>query len=561
MKSFIKLFFAFFIVIIINNQISAQSANTTHYNISNYLTDRYEIKSGVLADELNTDIRSYNRGNMVAFFERLDTSNSLFLSAIDRHNFAYIFKDNNELLKNHDVIESKKPFLRHFYKTPANFFEVNTKDFKLKVNPIINFHAGYQMGDSNAMRFVNQRGAEIRGSIDNVVGFYANITDNQAKFPEFYRLQVLSRNAVPNEGLIKNFKKGIGFDYYNAVGYINVRASKHISLRFGHDRHFIGNGYRSLLLSDEGSNNLFLQLNTKIWKLQYQNIFTELTRQVSFGAPDTLRGKKYGAFHYLSTNIGKNLQLGVFEGIIFSRNKFFELQYLNPIIFYRSIEHNLGSPDNVLIGANAKYNFKNSFQLYAQLCLDELKFGELRNNRGWWANKFAYQIGAKYIDVAGVSNLDVQVEYNRVRPYMYSHRYTDNNYSSYNQPMAHILGANFQELMGIVNYKPHRQLRFIGRANYIQQGLDSAGVNYGSNIFWSYDTRESDYGNYVGRGVKTNIVNMELRMIYSWKHNIDFYALAILRRQNANYTPMNRTDKYFGIGMAINAEVFKKMAL
>lgn len=561
MKAISNILCTIFAIFILNENAIAQSANTQPYNISNYLLERYEIKSGSLSNEINTDIRTYNRTHLVQFFERLDTSNTLYLSGIDRHNFAYIFKDNNELLQNHDIIESKKPLFKHFYKTPANFFEVNTKDFHLKINPIINFHAGYQIGDSNAMRFINQRGAEIRGNIDQKIGFYANITDNQAKFPEYYRLQVINRNAVPNEGLVKKFKNGIGFDYYNAVGYINIKATKHINVRFGHDRHFIGNGYRSLLLSDEGSNNLFLQLNTKIWKLQYQNIFTELTRQVSFGVPDTLRGKKYGTFHYLSANVAKNLQIGLFEGIIFSRNKFFELQYLNPIIFYRSVEHNLGSPDNVMIGLNAKYNFKQAFQIYGQFALDELKFGEIRNNRGWWANKFAYQIGAKYIDVAGVSNLDIQMELNRVRPFMYSHSKTDNNYSSYNQPLAHILGANFTELLGVIQYMPHHQLRFIGRGNYIQQGLDSLGANYGSNIFLSNTTRESNFGNYVGRGIKTNIINLELRMIYSWKHNVNFYALAILRKETSAIKAYNRTDIYFGIGMAINAEIFKKMAL
>ncbi|MEZ4949696.1 MAG: hypothetical protein R2784_09960 [Saprospiraceae bacterium] len=33
---------------------------------------------------------------------------------------------------------------------------------------------------------------------------------------------------------------------------------------------------------------------------------------------------------------------------------------------------------------------------------DEFKFDELTANTGWWANKFGWQLGLKYMDVLGV---------------------------------------------------------------------------------------------------------------------------------------------------------------
>ena len=61
---------------------------------------------------------------------------------------------------------------------------------------------------------------------------------------------------------------------------------------------------------------------------------------------------KFNALHHLSINIGKKLNIGVYEAVIFSYDSThnFRLDYLNPIIFYRAIEQQNGSTDNVLLG-------------------------------------------------------------------------------------------------------------------------------------------------------------------------------------------------------------------
>src|SRR5690606_25152298 len=84
--------------------------------------------------------------------------------------------------------------------------------------------------------------------------------------------------AVPGYGFYKPFKTN-GVDYFDARGYITFNVAKYIDVQFGYDKNFIGNGYRSLFLSDWGNSNLFLKLNTKIWKINYQNLFMELMPQ------------------------------------------------------------------------------------------------------------------------------------------------------------------------------------------------------------------------------------------------------------------------------------------
>mgnify|MGYP006208617631 CR=1 FL=1 len=202
-------------------------------------------------------------------------------------------------------------------------------------------------------------------------------------------------------------------DFLQARGYITFEATKSINLQFGHDRFFIGNGYRSLILSDFAPPSLFLKGNVKVWKLNYLFLLNQMTadNRIPRGTGDQGYPNKFVALHHLSLNIGSKLNIGVFESVVFSpddslNTDHFRLEYLNPIIFYRAIEQQNGSSDNVMLGFDFKYNAARHLSFYGQFVLDEFVIDNIRAGNGWWANKFAVQAGGKYIDAFGVSNLD-----------------------------------------------------------------------------------------------------------------------------------------------------------
>ena len=261
-----------------------------------------------------------------------------------------------------------------------------------------------------------------------------------------------------------------------------------------------------MLLSDFSNNYLFLKFNTRVWRIHYQNIFAELaaTSFVNIQG-DNLVPKKYMAAHFLNFEITSNLTFGLFEAIMFSRNNQFELHYLNPLVFYRTIEGAIGSPDNVLLGVNGKWNLFNRFQLYGQFILDEFKLDELSED-GWWGNKFGIQAGIKAINIFGIDHLDGQVEFNTARPYTFTHRDSSARYTHYNQPLTHPLGANFRETVFKLRYQPFHRLVFDGRFIMMNYGTDTNTENWGHNILLSNVTREQDYGNKIGQGVATESV-------------------------------------------------------
>ena len=446
--------------------------------------------------------------------------------------------------------QSKKALLGAFYKTRGDFYQVNQPDFFLAINPVIQQAQAAASGDAGGHVFLNSKGLTFRGMIAKKIGFDLYATDNQERPPFYVQQWEKKFNAVPGAGFYKPFKT-TAYDYFDARGSIHVNATKYINIQFGYDRNFIGDGYRSLFLSDFASSYLFLKLNTHIWKINYQNLFMELSNNKSGG--DVLLPKKYASMHHLSLQATKWLNIGLFESVIFGRTNHYEFGYLNPIIFLRSAEQQNGSPDNANVGFNFKANIAHTLQLYGQLMFDEFVLKEIKAGNGWWGNKQGIQAGFKYIDAFKIKNLDLQGELNYVRPFTYSHFDSVANYSHYNQPLAHPLGANFFEAIGIVRYQPAPKWNVQAKLIVFRQGLDTAGSNYGSNIFLLSGTRAADYGYTTGDGVKGTGVNGSLWIGYEVLENLFIDASVMYRKLSTPTAPqLAQKTTLFSLGLRLN---------
>lgn len=537
----------------------------------NILLERMEIKAGTDSVLNFSKTKPYSRKQVVPVIENyymlgsvsqslqeplilVDSTGRRTNEAATRMTNIDVYNAQLALMKSSDwttqTFSSKKPFLKHFYKTPANAYEVKAKDFHLILNPVFQYIVGKERNNSEHI-FLNTRGITLRGSIANRIAFTAYATDNQERDPQYVKDFVTERQAVPGVGYYKDFKV-TGYDYFDARGTITLNAAKYIDITFGYDKNFIGNGYRSLFLSDFANNAVFLKLATRIWKLNYQNLFMELVNaHYGFGnrGIDDYLPKKYAAIHHLDMGLTKWLNVGLFEAIVFGRSDHFELGYLNPVIFYRSAEQQNGSVDNALVGLDAKANVAHRFQFYGQLLLDEFKLAELKKK--WWGNKFGFQAGAKYIDAFGIANLDLQAEWNRIRPFTYSHTDSVASYTHDNLPLAHPLGANFNEVLGSLRYQFAPRWTFLLKALLYKQGKDTSITSYGSNIFLPnrLPYRVQDYGYEVGSGALTKVAYGSFLLSYEWKPNLYLEGSAMFRRQTAyaNKPLQNTAVIYLGI--------------
>ena len=526
---------------------------------ANILMERLEIKSGTDSMFNFSKTKPFTRQHVVEAVNYYLQNPGIHLSKVDRYNIDRLYMNNLEYVPeaNRFKYKSKRKFIKHFYATPANLFEVHAKDFDLVINPVVQYTISKEQNNSDKL-FLNTRGVTLRGKIANKIGFYTYLTDNQERAPKYVQQFISMRKAVPGAGYYKNFKAAGGTDYFDARGYFTFNVTKYIGVTFGYDKNFIGNGFRSLFLSDFGNNSLFLKLNTRIWKFNYQNLFMEL-QNADNKTGDRLIGKKYAAIHHLDMNVTKWLNIGLFEGVIFGRTNRFDFGYLNPIIFYRSIEQQNGSFDNSIVGLDAKANIAKKFQVYGQFSLDEFKLSEIKKNRGWWANKWGIQLGAKYIDAFGINNLDLQIEHNRVRPFTYSHFDSVANYTHYNQPLAHPLMANFQEYIGIARYQPAPKWMVVAKLMYYQQGRDSSSRSFGSNIFLPNvdPPRQGEFGYKIGSGWKTNVVYGSVLVSYEIKENL-FIDLSAVVRNLKTITPPIMQEKTSVITFGVRWNMYRR---
>ena len=541
----------------------AQSTYLPINSFTNYYTDRIDIAG----DRCNftSSLKPYSRFD-VAWSDKPYDDVNRYYKGLEASRYRYFEHENFEHWRDfwdqRDSLSIEKPIgvLNHFYNQRAAFFSIESNDLTLIINPVLGFSGGKDFNNSSTT-FQNTRGIEVRGRIDKKVGFYSYLTENQFRFPNYYKQIIDSTGVIPGNGFHKPFGSN-AHDFFMARGYITFSPTKHIGMQFGHDRNFIGNGYRSLILSNFSNPYLFLKINTKIWRFNYQNLFTQLTDFTRQSADGRGVKPKYFVNHYLGIKLFKTLDIGFFESVVYDRSDSthkgsFDINYLNPVIFYRAIEHNLNSSDNVIVGMDWKWNFKKRFSFYGQFVLDEFIKNEMIKRTGSWVNKFGVQTGLKYINAFTIKGLDLQVEYNLVRPYTYTHFKQSQNYVNYNQALAHPFGANFKEAIFIAKYQPIYKLFIETGFIYVMKGLDSnsSTKHFGGNILTTYENRPNEKGLKIGQGVKTNYSIFFFNASYMLYHNLWIDARANIRAVKSDLVKYQSNTNWFQLGLRMNLDM------
>ena len=414
---------------------------------------------------------------------------------------------------------SKKLFNEHLV-------QVQGDDYWFTFDPIFDLQAGKDNAADFSTTFNNTRGVYIQGGLGKQFSFSTSFYESQGRFAHYINNYAESLRAfgpdpaiIPGRGIGKRFKKD-AYDYPVAEAYLSYTPNKFINIQFGHGKNFIGDGYRSLLQSDVSSPSTFLKLNTKFWKIKYTNTWMWL-RDVR---PEVVQDKafltKYMANHYLSWNVSKRFNLGLFESVMWtnSNDRGFDVNYLNPLIFFRALEFETGQgAGNALVGLSGKYKLSNNANIYSQFILDEFSLNDITGGKKSWKNKYGYQIGLKYFNAFKIDNLLFQMEYNRVRPYTYSHNTIVLNYAHDNQSMAHLWGSNFSETILIGRYHYNRwfaDAKIVFGKKGFDFNNDVDDFSYGGDIYRNYNERPFDSGVTVGQGNTTNIFHFELQSGY-----------------------------------------------
>ncbi len=420
-------------------------------------------------------------------------------------------------------------------------------DFKLKLDPIIGIETGVNAATDSLVRlFTNTRGFIGSGQIGKNVYFESMFAENQSQLPNYLNTYAAVSQIIPGQGRWKGFKKN-GYDYAYSSGFVSIQTTKNTNLQFGSGKHKIGNGYRSLFLSDNAFNYPYIRF-TQQWlkgKLQYTNIYASLMNLDSASKHPTpnaerLYQKKGASFQYLSYNISKSLNIGLFQGMIWQpggnkNQQSLTWEFFNPLIYFNTIYYGQSNKQNIISGTEIKLKATDKLNFYSQFIINNLN----STNTG-------YQVGLNIFDLFKISNLNLTIEYNQVNSKTYQSTYQKNlpdsiilpytktmsynAFTQYNQPLAYT-PLNGKEFIALVDYRKNRFFANIKFNNLIQSSFNnnnqlvqntnfkigycinpaynlniSLGANYRNNIN-SNALISNQYTNYVYISLKSSLFN------------------------------------------------------
>ncbi len=480
------------------------------YEISDALRN-IQIKESILSESEKSVLKSFlgefeitPGASTVVFYSKSD-SNQIFFDGLfsSRDKFIYRYADSSNA----------------FNLLPLVSFEYILRN--------------YQSKTENAM--LGNLGFRLYGTIDNTLGYYLQVTNG-------VRIAGEKSVALEDSRLRYNVKfADLNSDFDFAESHINYK-NKWFFLSIGRENRKLGAGISNrLILSDNAPPHDQLSAGVKFRSFSYKYTHHSLlgvheTRS-EFG-PDAVIPSKYAATHRFAIRPEWG-EIAFWEHVIYS-GRYPDLAYLNPLSFFKSLEHSLHDRDNSLMGLDATFRFLDNIQFKGTFLLDDIIFSEIGN--GYWANKTAVSAG---LIISFIDNLDISMEYTRVEPYTYSHFRYQNSFTNDSLLYGSYLQPNSDEFAILMQYWPGFRYPVKVRFSYRQHGANVYSgdgkllKNVGSDPFIARRTEDSYFVTFLD-GKKYYITSLELEAGYEIIRNFNLQLKYIAQSVNGELKHLAR---------------------
>lgn len=180
-----------------------------------------------------------------------------------------------------------------------------------------------------------------------------------------------------------------------------------------------------------------------------------------------IASQRYLAGHRIDLHFWPAFQLGLYETVVYG-GRGAEPGYLNPLVPYHIIEHQLGDLDNNVLGFDWTWIAAAGFRFYGEIFIDDLSFDQGLGT--YWGNKLAYLLGVHWAQPAGLKNAEIFGSFTRVDPFVYTHRDSVNVYSHYGTSLGSRLGPNAERWRAGIRFRPLRDALWRFSYEYTRQG-------------------------------------------------------------------------------------------
>ncbi|WP_426669161.1 gliding motility protein RemB [Mucilaginibacter sp. McL0603] len=488
------------------------------------------------------------------FYQKLN--NSVYSPSTDLHTSIkpYLIADSSAIRPLYDSLlmlnadnTGKSWLYRKLFR--QHLIEVKDKDYTFYMDYLPDLQIGRDFSEPKTV-WLNTRGYQLGGTIGSNFFFYTSGYENQGVFANYENDYINKVGMIPGEAFDKSYGKPTK-DWSMVTTLIGYSPGKVITIALGQDKTFIGDGYRSVLLSDYASAYPLLRLNINLGKnVQYMAMWAYMQDQnaTQFNSFSNNR-RKWGAFHYIDWNITNRASIGFFNALIAEEANDqgqyhgFDVNYINPVFFVSSLGPSNPAPDHTLFGFNGKYKVLDKTTVYGQFLFDQVASSDINSS-----SRSAWQLGFRGSDLFKVNKLNYLFEYNTSKPYTYSNQYPIVNYAELSEPLADPLGANYKEFVGILNYSIGK-FDLQGQINYAKYGLNIENINYGKDITQPDNVNLPPSIGSTGQGLSTTLKYAEGTISYllNPKYNLRIEVGGLLRQETNSVSDTKTAMITFGL--------------
>jgi hypothetical protein len=394
-------------------------------------------------------------------------------------------------------IEKFPDFLnKYVYRNRRNFYSAHGDNYSLYFDPVIVRQATLstlKTPSKDERVYISGNGFITRGTVGDHLGFYVDVRDSKEWGSRSYPWQKIT--TTPGRGYVTY--KGDHAEYDETTAYL-AWSDGPFRIEFGRDKSRWGRGKDGTLgLSDFASPYNLIRFETEFWRLKYTFIAAELIQfppmaEFYYQNPpkagaDSVAIKKYFSANRVEIDFTGRLNMGFYETVVYGGR--YELSYLNPVMFLRGAEHTNGDHDNVGMGVDFRLFPHRSQSIYGELFIDDITTTKLKT--GWFGNKLAGQIGTFLVEPFNIPDFDTRIEYTRIEPWVYTHRYPINVYDHYGSSLGFPMDPNSDALS--FEIRKRFSWRFTAELSHrrYRHGANPPGQNVGGDIHQGFRDGDS----------------------------------------------------------------------
>ncbi|MCE5251562.1 capsule assembly Wzi family protein [bacterium] len=463
--------------------------------------------------------KPFTRGEIAALLTRI-SDKSTVLSPADKSEYECLMAEfrpdipsrKGMVWDDYGPVRHMPGFLKGFvYRNRRNMFSASGDNYSLYVDPVIVRNAEIRTSKSftkDDRVYTDSNGFALRGTVGDHVGFYIDTRDSKEWGNREYNDTKVT--TMPGRGYVSFKGDRAEFDETNA--HLTYSSGPFL-LSLGRGRTRWGRGTTGTLgLSDYASPYDMFRFDTGFWRLKFTFFAAELEQYPPVArwyynnppgaGTDSVTVKKHMSGHRVELNVTRRLSIGLYETVIYGGR--WDLAYLSPVMFLKSAEHSSGDHDNSVMGMDFRLLVHRAHSIYGEFMFDDISMGKLGTD--WYGNKFACQIGSFLVEPFGFRDADIRIEYSRIDPWVYSHKFPINGYNHYGDVLGYYSGPNTDVLFFQVRKRFSRRFHTILTLEKSRHGANPPGTNIGGDALRGH--RDTD-------PTKAHFLDGDLEKVYA----------------------------------------------